>query len=224
MTLELARVQRLSEVISEKRAGLTGHHLAPPDAPNWPAEAVADALFARLVSSMYMWFHEKWGDEIHYLVEVAAKIGVTTADVRKFEGLIIDLRTWQQHSTTSESIRRSLHLVPRCHRSGEARLHRPLGEMRRRACGGMQECALRELVAVVNAIAEDGSAAAEWIARVEAATWSNPAAHLAVVLADLGLTLSPGQRKYLAQAIEHDWGRRLNALPGSQRCRWRRPA
>lgn len=211
MTLELARVQRLSEVVSEKRQTLTGHRLMPPNTASWPPEASSSALFSELVTAMYIWFHEAWGDEVGYLIEVARRLAVSSPEVRKFDGLIIDLRTSQQHSPNRESVRRSKSWYREVVGS-----ETPATEGQWDRCGTelVVSCksALSELVAIVNAVAADASAATEWSVRIAAATAHDPMAQLSVVVADLGVHVSPGQRGHLERAIGHDWGRRRSAL------------
>lgn len=214
MTLEFAQMQRLCEIVCEKRANVTGHRLSGPDTTAWPSEVDSDALFARLVTLMYLWFYESWGDEVNYLIGTAATVGVATPEVRRFSGLIVDLRTSQQHNSTSDSLRRTRRWI-----HGVIGVETPTsGEQWERCAHNLLtscKLALSDLIEVIKAVAVDISAAGAWSARVVAATSNDPAAQLSVVLADIGLEPSPSQRRHLKLQIDHDWRRRLSALTGA---------
>lgn len=205
------RLRRLAELVSEGRVKATREALPPLSLDEWPEEVLTEASFKVLVSEMYKWTNEAWRSEIRFLTDRAGDLAAKTAAVRKFTGLIVDLRTAQEHTDNPTAQRRRDRWFKETAGSTT-----PTSAEEWSVCGAAlwAECirAMRELVGAAKAVAADKMASDSWARVVQTARAVDPRAQRAVVAGDLGLSLSRGQQQHLDRQIQWAWGERQRAL------------
>jgi hypothetical protein len=210
-TPSISRIVRLAELVSENRIKVTREALAPPDVAEWPTDVRTAGSFKLLVSELYKWTHETWGSEIRFLCDRAAAVGVVSTAVRQFTGLVVDLRTAQEHTSGGDA-----------RRHAERWFVATVGTKIPSADEQWSECATRllascvdamsGLVGVAKAVAADPDACESWARAVRAAIATDPKAQRSIVAADLGLSLSRKQQEHVDREIAWAWGHRQRAL------------
>lgn len=206
MSDKRARILRLAEKVSAIREKATGTALTVPDPTTWSASD-----FDALVSDIYMWLYEEWGSEILYLARNAPLLGNEASAVRQFRSTLSDLRTSRQHSDVSKA-----------DRSAQRWMRETIGRSRPRdqddlnnACAALVgECerALESLVGLAKSVDADAAARDLWRDMVVSEAALSEADMVAIVLGDLGVSLSAGTHEYLVRRAKGDWKYRRQSL------------
>lgn len=216
----LGDVNRLLDVaVRSSPEGRPGS-LPMPDVGNWPEVTQSDGDFRRLVSAVYVWLRELWPEQLNFLIRAAQSVALPAADVRELRADVDALRTFQQHALNP--------LNPRDARTAHSAVTwftQACGEEEPTTVEAWSRCgeailaeaaaAVRQLIAIIRAVGNDGELLAQWTRVFSASGELDLVEVRRGLTSDLGLSLRTGDADYLDRQIERRW--RIRVLRESPR-------
>ncbi|MEU9712886.1 hypothetical protein AB0E21_30415 [Streptomyces sp. NPDC047967] len=198
MDSELGEFENRCRTLSQHKMLCTGEPMLVPERDQWPDAIQSEADFSVLVSGAYKLWREAWKLDVGFLINSKGN----STEARKFDQLIYQLRTADQHTDNTEAVtRRADWTAAVC--GGQS----PASQDDWTSCGRALMAAFSAAVACLTALAAASRLKPEFRQAWQAKFSESVQAVVARVSADLNVYLPPSTRQYHERQVEKRWSK-----------------